>query len=77
MRKSSSANEAQIDNDASLRMVSEGGPDLPRHIRAREPLIVHVPTLLSRLHEAGLLPSSKDDSDAAIGGNRNSAKYLP
>ena len=38
------------------RMVNEGGKDLPEITPGkREPLIVHVPTLLSRLHEAGIL----------------------
>lgn len=45
------------------RMISEGGRDLPESVKKREPLIVEVPTLLSMLHKAGLLPDNGNKPD--------------
>ncbi len=69
---SSSADESKLDNDAMTRMVDEGGRDLPIHSGAREMLIVYVPTLLSEM-----LPDSKDDLDATIGGGTDSNRRIP
>lgn len=45
----------RLEEEQIARMVSEGGRDLPEMPRKREPLMVYVPTLLMRLHEAGIL----------------------